>query len=502
MAIKVHTVKTDADILGISNQFGSTSTFRRILRIARRIAGGSCVIEEEDNFSCELYKQEFEGAYKQQFAELPKTCTRLRFLRPKGGKKQKRDYIGFCTLRPRKPASVTLAMFPPPYGKERDSYCLCSARFKTTFNDINDSCTVSAFPYIQQDGLYDRCAHVALLTMNLYLTEKKLSKKMSISEIVNAAREIPSPGRDFPSEGLAVIQITHVLKKMGMSPLVYAYPPAEGELQFPPQRIIYHYIESGLPVLVGIPIGNTGHALVVIGHTFTPDNWWPIASESYYKNLPSGGLYHCSTTWVDNFIITDDSLGPYLTIDKDFFGAKAQKNLVIVVALPEDVLLKGEDAEIYAYNGLSEALEKETVKLSPNGKSRFWSEHFWNHYRRKNDPLIRASDIVLRTLLLKSKDLIEEYEKDDYPNEFKRLIKQTPLPTYVWITELSTPGLFAQDRKHLGKIVLDPTGDPRISENLLLIRHLPGLLHCRNAKTEVTNRFIFEGDHPRSHLAR
>jgi hypothetical protein len=502
MAIKEHIIKTDADILDIANKFGSTSTFRRILRTARRIAGGCCIIEQEDNVCCEIYKDEFEGAYKRQFAEVPETCTRLRFLKQKRGKKQKCDYIGFCTIRPRKPASITHAMFPPPYGRERDSYCLCSARFENTSQNVANSCAVTGYPYMQQDGIYDRCAHIALLGINWYLAEQKLAKKMSISEIVNTVREIPFPGRDFPSEGLGLIQITHVLKKMGMVPLVYAYPSEKGELQFPPQRIIYHYVESGFPVLIGIPIGNTGHALVVIGHTFSPDNWWPIASESYYKYPPSGGLYHCSTTWIDNFIISDDNLGPYLTIDKNFFEAKAQQNLVIVVALPEGIILKGEDAEVYAYNILSEELQMETLRLSPNGKSHFWSEHFWNHYRRKNDPVIRASDIVLRTFLRKGKDLIEEYENDDYPNDFKRLIKETPLPPYVWVTELSTPGLFAQDRKNLGKIVLDPTGDPRLSENLLLIRHLPGLLHCRNAKTEVTSRFVFEGDHPRSHLAR
>jgi len=33
-----------------------------------------------------------------------------------------------------------------------------------------------------------------------------------------------------------------------------------------------------------------------------------------------------------------------------FFEAKAQKNLVIVVALPKDVLLKGEDVEGPAQN--------------------------------------------------------------------------------------------------------------------------------------------------------
>jgi hypothetical protein len=498
-----YTLATDEDILKLADKFGTTPTLRRILRLVQKIAGGSCLVREEDNAFCPVYSDEYKNAYKNLFSKPSKTCTRLHFFKTPPNAHEDDGYIGFCTLRPRKPTKISYAIFRAPYGKDRDSYSLSKGQFKEKFGKGFESKVVNGYPFIQQDGVYDCCAHVALLGMNWFFASQGLSKKMNIASIVKLSSKVPTTGRDFPSSGLGIVQIVHVLKEMGMSPLVYTYPPTKGEFQFPPDRIIYHYIESGLPVLVGIPAGNAGHALVVTGHTVSPDTWWPEASKEYYDFSASGLFYHCSTDWLEDFIICDDNFGPYLTVHKAFFNAKSQKDLLVIVALPKQIILKGEDAEIYAYKSISNSLYAETEKLPKESSSRFWSEHFWQHYRniRENDPL-KPRNIVLRTFLMKGKELAQIYLKGDFPDAMKSLIGRTPLPSYVWVTELSTPGLFAQNRKYLGRIVLDPTGNPRICPNLLLIRHLPGFVHCRNAKTEVTDRYVFANDHPRGHLAR
>ena len=321
---------------------------------------------------------------------------------------------------------------------------------------------------------------------------------MSLRSIVEAGREIPSVGRDFPSEGLGVIHLSHIVKKMGMSPLVYAYPQnpqGPEEIAIPPDRVIYHYVESGIPVLVGIPTKNSGHAVVVIGHTVSRDAWWPHASGRYYAESPTGGPYHCSTAWLQEFLISDDNLGPYLTVSSRFLRERAEEGLLLVVPLPKHVFLKAEDAELYAYKLLqSEKLRQGIERHPKQSSSRFWAEHFWDHVSR--------NDIVLRTYLSAGSELKARLLSEDTNGEVTELISETPLHDFVWVTEMSTPGLFAQDRQYLGITVLDPTDDPRRNECLFLLQHTPGMLICRNAKSGTTLEYIFDEDHPHPHLVR
>lgn len=485
-------INNEKALLDLAETFGSTSTLRRILRTASRLAEGNLVVKKEKNYRCKIYNDEYKNAYSNFFALTPKTCTRLHFLKKNKSGKSKEQYIGNCVLRPRKPASVSYLILPHAISSEHDRYCLCDTSFVDKYEKKN--ITVKAWPFVQQDGLYDRCAHVALYSINQYLSQKKIAKKMTITQIIKEAKKIPTLSREYPSEGLEVIQIKHILKEMGTSPIVYAYPPREGEFEFPPQRVIYHYIESGLPVLVGVKVGNAGHALVVLGHNFNPDNWWIRAIKEYLGAPPSGVFYHCSTSWIENFIVSDDNLGPYMSVDKNFFEAQAKENLVVIVALPKNVYVKGEDAEISAFKSLPDELINEIANLPQSCSSVYWFQHLWRHLRLK--------DIVLRTYMLPMKELRRRFTSQSYPAQFKKNIKATPFPDFLWVTELSTPGLFAQSRMYLGLIAIDPTGAPNISKKLMLIRHVPGLLHCRNAKTEAITEYAFENDFPREHLRR
>ena len=488
-------IQNQQQLLELANEFGSTSTLRRIFRKAFHLANDDLLIKKEKKFRCKVYNEEYKNAYQNYFARYEKTCTRLHFFTNTGSKITKNCYIGNCVLRPIKPASISYAVMPFQAVSGADKYCLCTEKFVEKFNKNNF--TVDAWPFIQQDGSFDRCAHVALYSINQYLAKKGLAKKMNISQIVKKAEDVPTLTREYPSEGLEILQIKYVLKEMGTFPIVYAYPSKAKEFDFPPQRIIYHYIESGFPVLLGIKIGGTGHALVALGHSFNPDSWLINVRKALFRTTAPANFYHCSTHWVDDFIISDDNLGPYLSVDKNFFEAQAndkESGLVIVVALPKNVLVKGEDAEIYAFKTLSSNLRQEISNLSEQSSSYYWFTHLMKHFE--------DNDIVLRTYLLKGQEIKQRFYTQDFPTEFTDNIRKTPLPEYVWVTELSTPGIFAQSRKHLGTIVVDPTGDPLVSKNLLLIRHLPGILHCRNAKTDKMIEYVFEDDLPRRHLKR
>jgi hypothetical protein len=135
---------------------------------------------------------------------------------------------------------------------------------------------------------------------------------------------------------------------------------------------------------------------------------------------------------------------------------------------------------------------QEIDSLPKKSSSFFWSQHFWGHVSR--------NDVVLRTYLSESQNLKDRLMAEERTPEFKELVSETPLPPYVWVTEMSTPGLFAQDGKYLALAVLDPTDEP--CERLWLLQTVPGVLRYRTAKADETHTYFFEDDHPRDHLTR
>ena len=492
-----YTINSDADVLNIDDKFGKSQALRRILRIVWEQAGGPCNVTVEKEVHCRSFHFEHSSVHGKYFGGCSSNCTRLHFSSQNGGQAASK-YLGFCTLRPRPMCKIAHATIAPPHGDERDVYCLCNHTFlkHCTENEGATAESIQGFPFVQQDGVYDCCAHVALLSMNWVLADAKLAERMSLEDIVNRAREIPSTKREVPSGGLDVIQIAHVIKAMGLAPIVYKYPKAKDGKHIPAEHIIYHYVESCLPVLIGIPTGHGGHALLVIGHKFSTHAWWPLVGKHYYKERPSGHDYYTSTDWIQEFIVSDDNLGPYFSVPSSFFKSQSEHSLLIVAPVPDTTLLKAEDAELAAHNLLlnDELIKTATDAFKEEDSAMFWSKHLWQHFIHR--------EVVIRTFLLSSQDGKRAFKEGDYPKEIVEEIETLPLPDRVWYTEFSTPGTFAQRRRVLGRAVLDPTGDPRVFQNPLLVRHVPGIVDSRNVKSDEVHRFLIPDDKPQSHFVR
>jgi hypothetical protein len=263
----------------------------------------------------------------------------------------------------------------------------------------------------------------------------------------------------------------------------------------PSDRIIYHYLESGIPVQLIIPTEEGRHALTIVGHSFNPDVWWALAQE-YYSRRPSGGNYHSSTTWIENFIVHDDNFGPYLTVPKDFIlAAENQYGVVIIVPLPTDVNMNGERAEMLANMFLATEVDPQKLNKAKNDsritpKTWDWFEVFWRHYLR--------NDVVMRTCLLCSEDFKISYA----PNHLKHHYESMRFPPKIWLSELSIPELFCHARFRLGEIIFDSTAAPWPRHRPFLSIHVPGLLIVRDTETEKLQYIDIKDDFPYQHVMR
>lgn len=344
---------------------------------------------------------------------------------------------------------------------------------------------------MQQDGQLGCCAHASLATIDRFFAPDYGRPPYFVSQILEKAAQVPDIRRPVPATGLTALQISQALKQMGYVPLIYQYGKDIPIPPFPPERVIYHYMESQIPIMLGIPTESGGHALTIIGHSFEPDMWWALAQSAYYRRRPSGGPYHCSTTWIQNFIVQDDNFGPYLTVPKEFIWAKANEALLIVVPLPKDVNIQGEDAELYAYRMLSEKIildwMSETAKKEKSARK--WYEIFFEH--------LKSEDLVLRTCLLDS----DKFKKRYTSPHLKDFYQALDMPDKIWLTEISIPELFCQSRLRLGEIIVDSTSSMKFGHSFISI-HLPGIIVTRNVNTEKWSFFLIKGDEPLPHIMR
>lgn len=346
------------------------------------------------------------------------------------------------------------------------------------------------FPYIQQDARIIRCAQACLASVAKFFGVEGLTG----AKITELAQEMPSGERSVPSRGLTVEQMGYTLKKMKRDPIIYDYTrtPEDPTVTVSQHReqIIYRYVESGIPVIIGIEAGGDMHAIVAIGHTFTPDSWLAETGTVYYGQPKTGFLYHCCTNWIERFVVQDDNLGPYTLVPAFFLQYAVCK--LIIVPMPLSVFLTGEDAEMFAADLLSPqgaefskhllGLQNEVID-TVDKDTNFWLEQLHKH--------ASSNELVLRTYLRPTNDWISDQKKTESYPEYDDLVSSIPLPEHVWVVEVSWPQIFRHERRICGEIVLDATAqvldDIHPLEQVWLWMHFPGIVLYRNAQTGQTS---------------
>jgi len=500
----------------LTRRFGSDPPLKRIFQIV--LCQDCRTILLENNYEDDEWLSEYDLFYSKIFNKPPRVAQRIHFFSCHLKKESlcnlsdyQEFYLGYCVLRPLENHKVSAAIIRPilDNNNPKKSFILCKERFSADIEIDKDDVQhleVIGFPFIQQDGQLGCCSHVALAMVDSFLfqseykpvRETNKDQPYLVANIVESVSSVPELQRLIPSEGLLPIQISEALKKMGYFPLVYEYGKGK-ERPISADKIIYYYLESKLPIIVGIPTSTGKHALTVIGHSFEPELWWAIAHKPYYNRRPSGIDYHCSTTWLQNFIVQDDNFGPYLTIPKEIIWSLEKDGLLVIVPLPPNTNIKGEDAEAIAYTLIQSAMKVRKQRLRYLAhieeqtkvihiKVSDWFDILWEHL--END------DLVLRTWLLPSK----EFKKKYVSSSVKDIYNNLKMPDKIWLTEVSIPELFCQSRLRLGEVVIDPTSS-KFRTSFLSI-HLPGFIIARNIYEDEQKLFEITNDMPFTHVMR
>lgn len=472
------------------DKYGGQISMESLLDLVKRLKAKTAVIEQ---YVSTDWNSEYSAIYSRTFSDIPMKTQRIHFFDKdidEGNlynisKKLEKAYLGYAVVRPLKAFRVGDTVLESPCSVEmEDGIELVHCQEDYDISLLGHCLKVRGMPFIQQDTTAAVCAEADLWMVARYLNKRGEIGRYRPAEITRLANATitTGPGR----EGLFELQMMDALRQMGLNPVTLYTEDAKEAKAF-----IYTCIESGLPIITGIP----GHVFVVIGH------------DRYQKPKNFGvGLKSLSDV-VNAFIVHDDARGPYLkmNVGKRTIKVDNKKRELLtlggeivdffIVAFPQRVHMYWRDA----WNSTTLWMEKEKInnyaKVLGTTKIDIWADS-------------ELKNLVSRTYLRLSRDFKHDiaHRKPLNLKNDKIITKYRcmQMPKYIWVTELSRPSDLKRgsllDRKIRGEIILDSTSNRHVPEENLLAFHLNGKMLV--PKPEDDPELIIADDIPYSAMRR
>lgn len=343
---------------------------------------------------------------------------------------------------------------------------------------------VPATPFMEQDNAVGACAQASIWMALRTLRWREGRSAFSPAEITTAATRFVVNGRTLPNrDGLRIDQITEAIRAAGYSPHVIPLRASDdiiNETEWPEQehrkacRLLYPYIESGIPVLLALLHPTGGHAVVAIGHGWTK---MPTATQPTHDENVGEITVVDASRWAGPFIINNDNSGVYLDLPPGpNEGYSLSDAFCAIPLLSADILVDAEEARNTCINLLANLADSEL----------------------KDSYLDLPGKLVTRTRLLSRSSFRREVVLGCMNPKLKRYYRQKWLPRHVWVMELSPVEGYEQSPDNgtprLGEILLEPSADPK-EAHFLAVR-LNGLALKEQPTTAdlIVDRDAFSGN--------
>ena len=470
----------------------SIEVVRNTIRHLRVLNVKSYVLE--DPYIDQDYSADYSQFYARTFRNYERHCKRAHFFssdisplfqRPLStgqlsrlGDLAEQSYCGFCVIRPLSAAPIgrTVLLARVGNGFNMEATVTCRADFEAHL--LGTTLPVTGTSFLQQDTRVGACAQVAIWTCMRHMHARYNYRWVSVADITRFARP-PSTNEALAlpngSDSLSSDSMVRAIAEAGYQPLYLPGPDIASD--------ILPYVESGIPVILGLNIGGqVGHAVSVVGRVFAK------------QESPSNR----AIDYVPAFIVHDDQSGPYMRLPVDnhasttfSFGDDTIKrdspcgpvelnvrdNAVLAIALMSPrVFSTAARAEHNAWsqiNGFLNALPNAREALA--NRNMLTNELLLDELLEANS----ADSIVLRTYLTSAAGYRRHLARGSASDDLKDVLLDLHLPHFTWITEISTTDSYNQPspgmRRIYGHTVLDATSTAERGNDLLVL-HLPGLL--------------------------
>jgi len=409
------------------------------------------------------------------------------------------DYLGYVVFRPLAHAPVSRALLSYEWFAD-DAAKEVSARATEQVHVLGASLELSGFPLTQQDTRVGACAQAAIWMAGRYFHLKHRAPWFSLSEITdNALRPTDAAiTRSLPagSDYLTSDNMVRALRAMGRHPVFYAphETPQGYDWGIDPSAVIGQYVDSGIPVILGLNDGHSvGHAVVAVG-----------SQRDETLDVATLAPESAQAVFASNFLVMDDQRGAYLRLPVEAGGSSdvpyniSDHLQFMIVPLPNKVFLTSEIAEAIARGFVNDVASKIGRFRSqlPAQKQANWPQEAEIYEPAK------LKGLVARTYLTYG----WKYKSRAIRNQTSDILKQEVIkrdfPKYVWVTEFSHPDetkpLDPCARTVRAHVVIDATGS-RFWESTLLV-DCPGVMVAwdfdPSATEDAARQSLFLVDHP------
>ena len=390
----------------------------------------------ENRYVDKVYRDSFYNYFSTKNSEYNRYCLRMSFFKNSFDfnaslfeeSNIKDNYLGFLIIRPLIKCIGRNVLNPIAKKDPFDNIDICYVEIPTSC--MGFKLKAKGFPHASQDSETMTCAQTTIWSLMEYFGNKYPEySPVSPSEI----KEILEPvyyKRQLPAAGLSISQISMTLKKLGFGCEVDLNPSKYQEVFY--ERIAC-YIESGIPLAVGLGVANVGegHEVVCLGHEYLPkDRVFQHPFSIGGKTIYSWNKAVAKT----RFVFNDDNFPCYqlsfLDNPTHYLSGNNYK-----------IDFKITDMEVPLYS-----------KIYMDAKTAIDIT-----YLVIKDYLDFKEEIVVKTYLTSSRSyrnyIVSESDLDE---KGKLIFLRIPLPKFIWVTEISSPRQFMDDQLH-SLIILDAT---------------------------------------------
>jgi len=335
--------------------------------------------------------------------------------------------------------------------------------------------------FCQQNRITHVCAHAALRIAINSSPALAIPRKLT-NEDINHALGIDHKDTVL-NGGLDSQEIQQVLQTLG---LTSHHADFRANLRTSYASFVYPFVDSRLPLILGIEAQDVQHVVAVLGHTLNSDRWAAEAKQGYgcYPISP----YIPSVSWADHFLINDDNFGMHITLPaemvQNLIVPRLNPNLHAAMAIgvvPSGTSLFGWLAEESAAGLAFDVLAK--TKPMPANR---WLVHLRDLILKARKTLKQSrppiSTIVCRTLLRARGDYLAALEGvvDSNGNSLQmgeRQFLHEWLPEWFWVTEITLPNLYMANKRKLGDVIsrVDATREEVLGRESIPFLWLPGI---------------------------
>lgn len=385
-------------------------------------------------------------------------------------------FIGCVVLRPLEFGKIGKTLLNPVYFDNLKNTYIRYAEYDVTM--FGKRLKIKAFPYSMQDEEITSCAEITIINLLDYFSKKYAEYKYLLPSDIVAIALRNSYERKLPTKGLDYQLISKVFMEAGFYPILYNATRMTDSSKF--KRILHYYIESGIPIAVGVDVNaDLRHSIICIGHSKIDKSrigtkQYSIQDE-YDKNHRLWIID--SADAVVQYIVMDDNVKPYSKYEwiegiVDKFGPYTPEN--ILVPLYKRMFLEASDA----YDICTSVLV----------------DHDFGIQRVISNVGTIDNPFVIRLFMASArglkKDRIENFSEKN--TQIREYYINTPFPRFVWVCELYLTNDYPN--KCIGEIIIDATAAPNAKSRSVIILHYPNsiLFKLPTENSSLKNRCFME----------